>query len=89
MSNGIIVSGSDDDIDAPINVSFREAAKSLKERAAIDREKKISALKLYGSELWYKGKRHDVFVSRCQIRCRGERELAKFLKSQALQDEPK
>lgn len=89
MNNGIIVSGSDDDIDAPVNASFREAAKSLKERAEIDKKRKITALKLYGSELWYKGKRHDVFVSRCQIRIRGERELAKFLKSQALQDEPK
>lgn len=86
---GIIVTGSDDDIHAPVNATFREAAKELKRLTEIDKKKGISILKLYKSELTYKGKRHDVFLARCQVRCRSEIDVARFLKQLALQDEPK
>lgn len=73
----------------PDDEVFIKAARRLKAQAGVDKVRKITLLKMYGSVIWYKGKRHDIFINRLQIRCRYENELAQYLKKLALQDEPK
>lgn len=68
--------GTEDDV-------FREAAVQMKEAMAASRSKKLT--KLYVAEIEYQRRRHEVWLSKIQIRYRTPEQLAGYIKTKCMQ----
>jgi hypothetical protein len=71
-------------ITEPDDVVFLEAAKQMRHSADTSKSRKL-VLKVHLGEVVYKGKRHEIWLNRLQIRCRpSDKGLAGYIKKKAL-----